>query len=67
MPEKKNGKKSARRCETCLYLEFDEEFGDYICTVGMDEDESEKLAYSHYSECPFYRDGDEYKTVRKQN
>ncbi len=62
-----NKKTPTAKCDTCLYFEYDEWYGDYVCTVNMDMDEIEKLSYSKYKSCPYYRDGDEYKTVRKQN
>lgn len=60
-------KKPAPKCETCLYFEYDEWYADYVCTVSMDMDEMERLSYTKYTTCPYYKDGDEYKTVRKQN
>lgn len=52
-------------CETCVYYEYDEEFEDYYCSVDMDEDDYARVL--RYQQCPFWRDGDEYKVVRKQN
>ncbi|MEE3393336.1 MAG: DUF6472 family protein, partial [Lachnospiraceae bacterium] len=26
-------------CDTCAYLEYDEDLEDYICSVDMDEDD----------------------------
>lgn len=51
-------------CDTCLFYEYDEEYEDYYCSVDMDEDDYARLLQQ--KECPFWRDGDEYKTVRKQ-
>lgn len=31
-----------------------------------DEDDYRRLVESHYKECPYYRDGDDYKVVRHQ-
>lgn len=53
-------------CETCAYYAYDEIYDDYYCTVDMDEDDYARLMQGHYRQCPFWRDGDEYKTVRKQ-
>lgn len=54
-------------CDTCTYLTYDEEYDSYVCDVNMDEDEYMRfLSDSHYS-CPYYRNGDEYAVVRKQN
>ncbi|MCF0230004.1 MAG: hypothetical protein HUJ76_09985 [Parasporobacterium sp.] len=54
-------------CETCSYYYYDEEYDEYVCDVYMDEDDMSRLAYSGYKECPYWRDGDEYKVVRHQN
>ena len=51
-------------CESCVYYEYDEEFDDYYCSVDMDEDDYARSL--QYQQCPFWRDGDEYKVVRKQ-
>ena len=53
-------------CETCAYYVYDEEFEDYFCDVDMDEDDTARLISGHYRECPFWRSGDEYETVRHQ-
>lgn len=59
-------KKTQRRCECCLYYEFDEGFGCMACSVPLDEDEA--LHYSRPgSACPYFRWYDEYKSVQKQN
>ena len=52
------------QCESCAYLIYDEDYEEYICDCRMDEDD-----YYHVSEgrsCPYYRNGDEYRVVRKQ-
>ena len=51
-------------CDTCLFYEYDEEYDDYCCTADMDEDDYARMLQQ--KTCPFWRDGDEYKTVRKQ-
>lgn len=52
-----------------MYLEYDEEVQDYICSVApiMDEDDLSRIAYQAKNQCPYYRLGDEYTIVRKQN
>lgn len=52
-------------CEECAYFEYDEEDDCYYCSVDMDEDDYARLMTGH-EQCPFYRDGDEYKVVRHQ-
>lgn len=55
------------QCDTCAYLEYDEEFEEYVCTVDMDEDDYSRFSYGAGTACPYYRNGDEYSIVRKQN
>ncbi len=56
----------AGSCDTCAYLEYDEEDEAYYCSVDMDEDDYSHLAQSAFKGCPYYTDGDEYKVVRHQ-
>lgn len=53
-------------CETCVYYDYDETEDQYFCSVDMDEDDFVRLMTAAKKECPFYRDGDEYRIVRKQ-
>lgn len=53
-------------CETCAYYTYDEEWEEYVCDLNLDEDEYSRLIQGHYKQCPYYRDGDEYKIARKQ-
>lgn len=53
-------------CETCAYYVYDEEWDGYICEKDIDEDEYARLLQGHYKKCPYYIDGDEYKTAGKQ-
>ena len=55
------------RCEYCMFYEYDDELEEYACTVGFDEDEYARFMSSYHSECPYFRFGDEYTIVRKQN
>lgn len=59
-------KKLMGTCETCAYYAYDEEWEEYYCQVQMDEDEYVRLLEGHYKQCPYYRDGDEYKIAAKQ-
>jgi hypothetical protein len=45
---------------------MDEMTGEAVCDLSLDEDELIRFSQSKSKECPFYRDGDEYKTVRHQ-
>lgn len=53
-------------CDTCLFYVYDEEYDDYYCDVDMDEDDVARMMQSVAENCPFYRNGDEYETVRHQ-
>lgn len=57
---------SADRCITCAYYSYDEEYGCYVCDINMDEDEYIRFVTDSRYVCPYYRNGDEYKVVRKQ-
>lgn len=59
-----NGKTS---CDTCINLVYDEDYGEYVCAVDMDEDEMGRFLQDRHFSCPYYRNGDEYQLVRKQN
>ncbi len=54
-------------CEYCLYYDYDEEYDCYVCSMSLDEDELRLFMQGHFSHCPYYRPGDEYTIVRKQN
>jgi hypothetical protein len=45
---------------------MDEMTGEAVCDLNLDEDELIRFSQSKSKDCPFYRDGDEYKTVRHQ-
>ena len=53
-------------CESCWYFVCDEDDEEYICSMDMDEDDYARLMQSPRKQCPFWRDGDEYKVVRHQ-
>ncbi len=53
-------------CETCQFAYIDEVTGEALCDLDLDEDEVIRLSQRQSSECPYYKDGDEYKTVRHQ-
>ncbi len=60
------------QCDDCAYYAYDEEYEEYYCTADMDEDDVYEMelrgSYSKSSgSCRFYRNGDEYAVVRKQN
>ena len=45
---------------------YDEEYECYTCMMNLDEDELYKFMCGKFSDCPYYRPGDEYSIVRKQ-
>ena len=53
-------------CDYCAYFAYDEDIEEYVCDVNMDEDDYSRLVQSQFKECPYFRDGDEYKVVRHQ-
>ena len=53
-------------CETCAYLVYDEDYEEYVCDCQMDEDDYWRISEKQYKSCPYYRNGDEYRVVRKQ-
>ena len=62
---KRRGKTLAS-CDFCANYKYDEENDEYYCDVELDEDEYLRFIKSNYRECPYYRNGDEYKIVRHQ-
>ena len=53
-------------CDYCAYFAYDEDIEEYVCDVNMDEDDYGRLMQTSFKECPYYKDGDEYKVVRHQ-
>ncbi|MGL4799550.1 MAG: DUF6472 family protein [Cellulosilyticaceae bacterium] len=56
-------------CEQCMHLIYDEEIDDYVCGIApiMDEDDFGRMNYGYKKQCLYYKVGDEYTLVRKQN
>lgn len=61
------GKKKVTQCESCAYFDYDDEIGDYVCTINLEEDDLCKFYSGGHNSCPYYSFYDEYKIVRKQN
>ncbi len=59
---------SQANCDTCAYLSYDEEYGDYVCDVdfNIDEDDYARMMENGFKDCPYYTNGDEYRVVRHQ-
>ena len=69
--EKSEQKRQLRRkimseCDTCANYTYDEEYEEYVCDVNMDEDDFVRFMTDKRETCPYYRNGDEYRVVRKQ-
>lgn len=54
-------------CDYCAYYAYDEEYDCYFCDMNLDEDEMARFMTKTMDRCPYFRDGDEYKVVKKQN
>ena len=53
-------------CEDCEFFVFDDEMGQYVCDMNLDEDEMANYLSTGSKRCVYYRYYDEYKTVQKQ-
>jgi hypothetical protein len=56
-------------CEDCLNYVYEEETGENYCMVLslMDEDDYSRLISKERKICSYYRLGNEYTIVKKQN
>ena len=54
------------RCDECLYYVFDDDYQEHVCDANMDEDDYARMLERGGKECPYWRDGDEYRVVRHQ-
>ncbi len=54
-------------CDDCMHFTYDEYYDCWDCEVSMDEDDYGRISTNSRSYCPYYRPGDEYTIVRKQN
>ena len=53
-------------CEDCMNYFYDDEYECYVCAMDFDQDEAEYFIGGK-SRCPYFRFGDDYTIVRKQN
>ena len=60
------GNGAGSSCSSCAYYIYDDEYDEYICDAAMDEDDYVRLRLEPHYSCPYYRNGDEYRIVRKQ-
>ena len=58
--------KGKSNCDCCINYVYDDEYECYICQMNLDEDEMVRFLSKSIDDCPYFRFGDEYKTVRKQ-
>lgn len=54
-------------CEYCIYYFYDEEYDCFSCSMDLDEDEMYRFISGQFKECRYFRMGDDYTIVRKQN
>lgn len=54
-------------CEFCLNYVWDEDYGERVCCVPLDEDEMGDCLFGRTRDCPFFQLDNEYKIVQKQN
>lgn len=66
-PKKAAVKPRQTNCESCEYYDLDEDWGEYVCTMDLDEDEMVRFLTGQNKGCPYYKYYDEYKLVQKQN
>lgn len=66
MKKEASRQSGAVSCGTCTYYVYDDEYEEYVCDISMDEDEYIRLISDKHYECPYYRNGDDYRIVRKQ-
>ncbi len=53
-------------CEYCAFYVYDEDYDCYVCDQNLDEDDMQRFRSREAAACPFFRDGDEYRVVKKQ-
>lgn len=53
--------------EDCINYSYDDDYECYTCLVSLDEDELRRFILGEFNNCPYYRSGDDYSIVRKQN
>ena len=66
MKKETSRQSGAASCGTCTYYIYDDEYEEYVCDISMDEDEYIRLISDKHYECPYCRNGDDYRIVRKQ-
>jgi len=59
-------KYASKNCDSCEFYDYDEEWGEYVCSMSLDEDEMIDFLGGNTRGSPYYRYYDEYKSVHKQ-
>lgn len=59
-------KRRESNCDTCEFYDYDDEYGENVCMMKLDEDEMVNFLTGNTNYCPYYRFYDEYKSVQKQ-
>lgn len=54
------------KCQSCAFYTYDEEYGEDICDMDLDEDELVRFLSHRADDCPYWRPGDDYRTARRQ-
>ena len=49
---KKEYKKPQSSCETCVWYDYDELYGEYVCRADLDEDEEVDRMFGNTGSCP---------------
>ena len=58
---------ASNKCEYCAYYVYNETYECYECMVNLDEDDLERFLRSSADDCNYFKSGDDYEIVRKQN
>ncbi len=64
---KKDAARQEKSCQSCVWFDYDELYGEEVCRADLDEDEMGDFLSGRTSGCPMYRFYDEYVSVRRQN
>ena len=59
-------KKTQSMCEYCINYDYDYDWEEYVCNINLDEDEMIRFISDTFYDCPYFHQGDEYTTVKKQ-
>ena len=63
---RQRGEHMQTSCDFCAFNEYDDEDEEDYCSVNMDEDDFARFMQSDYKQCPYFKNGDEYRVVRHQ-